>query len=75
MRLQLPALDEAHHPVQADIGEGADGAILAADDEDRLVVDGEAEVVAGLGISAASPGQSQPRAKSRSRSRAKISGS
>jgi hypothetical protein len=42
-----PPLDEAHHPMQADIGEGADAA-LAPNDEEGLVVDGEAEVVARL---------------------------
>jgi hypothetical protein len=43
------ALQQPHHPVQADIGEAADAAVLAADGDDRLIVDRIGQVVAGIG--------------------------
>jgi len=44
-----PPVEQAHHPMQADVGKAADGAVLAADGEDRLVVDGKGQIVARLG--------------------------
>src|SRR5206468_5064 len=51
------ALEEAHHAMEAHVGEAADFAVFPAHDEDRLVVDGEGQIIAGLRDLGSEPGR------------------
>ena len=55
------AFQKPHHAMAADIGEAADGAVPAAEGEDRLRADGEGQVVACLGNVCGAP-QADPAA-------------